>query len=171
MFAAFVVAGIAISVFEPTTKKAQRDIEKLAKQLSVAESDTELESALKLLADLRAEVTDSALVAYADSIIATSEVHRGRVALLKKKAAAAYAFEIAKETVLKQLKAPKTASFSGYEESKFWYDQKQDVYYVQLFVDAQNSFGAYIREHYQLKLEQSIPGTWTVKEILQIERY
>ncbi|MBS4057772.1 MAG: hypothetical protein KGZ82_10690 [Bacteroidales bacterium] len=142
----------------------------IAKALDKAETVAEVDSLFKTLTDLREKITDSAKAHRTDSLLATRGAHTKRVALAEKNRAAAYAFELAKASILKGLKSPKTASFSGYNESKYWYYPKDDIYIVQLYVDAQNSFGAMIRQYYQIKLKKT-NGEWRVVDLMEINGY
>jgi hypothetical protein len=170
IFAIPVIIGIIGVIVEPESSKQLHGLQNIESAINKADKIADLEAALVQLAELRGKLTDSALISRADSITNTADTHRKRIALDEKKAAAAYAYSLAKELVLKTLKAPKTASFSGYNDSKYWYDEKHDVYYVQLYVDAQNSFGAMIRQHYQLQLKQT-NGSWRLKDVIQIDGY
>lgn len=65
------------------------------------------------------------------------------------------AFNVAKEEVKKKLKAPSTAVFANEydEESKYKINEDGSVV-IHSYVDAENSFGAHIRTHYQCTVTQ-----------------
>ncbi|MCO1336801.1 hypothetical protein MO867_20960 [Microbulbifer sp. OS29] len=62
------------------------------------------------------------------------------------------AFSMAQAFTKRRLKSPKTADFSGWNDSVVVY-QGDCIHTVQGWVDAQNSFGASVRTHYVAKLE------------------
>ena len=65
------------------------------------------------------------------------------------------AFAEAKEAILKQLKAPSTAEFGSVLDTKIGKlaDSGPNTFVVQGYVDAQNGFGAQIRQDYQVIME------------------
>jgi len=59
------------------------------------------------------------------------------------------AFNYNKELIKKQLRAPSTAKFPGLFESKDHVTSMGDKrYQIRSYVDAQNAYGAMIRQHY-----------------------
>lgn len=68
---------------------------------------------------------------------------------------ATYARIIAERSISKQLKAPSTADFSGYAETQVGKLKNggPNDWIVIGFVDAQNGFGAKLRNEYQVKIE------------------
>lgn len=63
-----------------------------------------------------------------------------------------YALRTAQDGIKKKLKAPSTAEFPGLRESEVT-REGPDVFIVKSYVDAQNSFGAKIRNHFTVKVE------------------
>lgn len=61
------------------------------------------------------------------------------------------AFYMAKKLMENQLKAPATAEFAGYADSKVK-QVASDVWEVTSFVDSQNGFGALIRTRYKMTM-------------------
>jgi hypothetical protein len=68
---------------------------------------------------------------------------------------ATYARIIAEQSISKQLKAPSTADFSGYSETQVakLKNGGPNDWIVMGFVDAQNDFGAKLRNNYQVVIE------------------
>lgn len=64
----------------------------------------------------------------------------------------AVAYEFAKRFVLQRLKAPSTAKFAPYSESKISPLADGATYKVTSYVDSQNSFGAMIRTYWYAKI-------------------
>ena len=170
IFAVTVIIGIIGVIVEPESSKQLNKLINIEEAITQADKTADLEAALVRLADLRPQLSDSALLFRADMIAGTAAAHTERVALAEKKAASAYAYTLAKELVLKTLKAPKTAIFSGYTTSNYWYDQEEGLYYVQLYVDAQNSFGAMLRKYYQVKLKIN-DANWKMVDLMEIDGY
>lgn len=77
------------------------------------------------------------------------------------------AFYQAQYFVKKELKAPSTAKFASYNdpETSVIYGMDQaintDVYKVSSYVDAQNSFGVPLRDHFQVELKKN-NNSWTL---------
>jgi hypothetical protein len=157
-------------IFEDDTSKHERELKTIAESIAETKKVADLDAHFTALADLRGKISDSTLVVKADKLLASQEEHTKRLILAEKKDAAGYAFELAKAAILKGLKSPKAASFSGYSESNYWYDQEEDLYYVQLYVDAQNSFGAMIRQYYQVKLQIN-DANWKMVDLMEIDGY
>jgi len=67
------------------------------------------------------------------------------------------------ETVIKKfLKAPSTAEFCGYRNSKV--EESANNYIVTGYVDSQNSFGAMIRAEFDVTLKNEA-GTWSIEAL------
>lgn len=70
-------------------------------------------------------------------------------------------YVMAESTVKQKLKAPRTAKFCGYTQSKIInYEPKK--YTVLGCVDAQNSFGAMVRNNFEVSLEWRGNDQWRV---------
>jgi hypothetical protein len=74
------------------------------------------------------------------------------------------AFEIAKDWVQERLKAPSTAEFCDFNDTKWLVEE--DEFTVQGWVDSENSFGAKLRNKWQVKMIYH-PGQkdWTLQKI------
>lgn len=70
----------------------------------------------------------------------------------------------AEEFVKQNLKSPSTAEFSSFNESKINIFEDQECW-VSGFVDAQNSFGAMIRNNYVVKMRYNNDNTFTLIDI------
>ena len=68
---------------------------------------------------------------------------------------------IAKRVVKRLLKSPSTADFSGYADTQVGHlrDSGPNVWIVKGYVDAQNSFGAVIRNRYEVVIIFELPET------------
>lgn len=73
---------------------------------------------------------------------------------------------ISRNFVKERLKAPSTAEFpsSGYISK---YSQKEDCYYVVSHVDAQNAFGAMLRQRWAVKVKYT-GGDWAEQRNWQL---
>jgi len=60
------------------------------------------------------------------------------------------AFLYAEKAVENHLKAPSSAEFASYNNSLV--TQDQDTFYVQSYVDSQNSFGAMVRSNFEVRV-------------------
>jgi len=78
------------------------------------------------------------------------------------------AFVMSQTFVEKQLKAPATAKFPLYSESKVT-DLGDGKYKVDSYVDAQNSFGAMIRTNYTCTLKYVGDDKWQAEEVQLLE--
>jgi len=72
-----------------------------------------------------------------------------------------------KEFVKRNLKSPSTAKFPGVLlERDHWKIQRNgNNYTVRAWVDSQNGFGAMIRSHFVIKLEQVGGDSWEMKDL------
>jgi len=78
-----------------------------------------------------------------------------------------FAYSIAEDFIVKQLKAPRTAKFPG------WFSGKEDhvkylgnnKYAIRSYVDSQNGFGALIRSQFYVEIERSSELTWRLLKI------
>ncbi len=75
------------------------------------------------------------------------------------------AYSICKDFVLDRLKAPKTAQFAGFDDAKV-HDLGGGDYEVIGFVDAQNAFGAQIRERYLCKVHYKGDRNWRLNGLV-----
>jgi|GEM_PF-5699808 len=74
-------------------------------------------------------------------------------------------WETAKEAVEDKLKAPSTAKFcSSYSDPDVEITQLGDTYTVKSYVEAENSFGAQIRNEFTVKVSRNTDGNYTVTE-------
>jgi len=80
------------------------------------------------------------------------------------------AFKIAKHFTLEHLKAPSTAKFPEFynKDVSIYYNDETKVAVVDLYVDAQNSFGAMIRSRFNVKLKNSKGNTWDLLNFSKI---
>jgi len=63
------------------------------------------------------------------------------------------AWVIAESQIERSLKAPSTADFQSYNESNVIYQYNKGTYMVSIYVDAENSFGAKIREYFNVEVK------------------
>ncbi len=61
-----------------------------------------------------------------------------------------------------ELKSPKSADFPWYSDQTVQH-LGNGLYRVRSYVDAQNSFGALIRTHFEVKIQKHASGKWTVE--------
>lgn len=76
---------------------------------------------------------------------------------------------VAQEFIKDTLKAPGTAKFSSFSESRVTYDASDDSYFVRGWVDAQNSFGATLRSNYICTVRNTEGETWKSRNCSLIE--
>jgi hypothetical protein len=83
-----------------------------------------------------------------------------------------YARIIGKRAITKQLKAPATADFSGFTDTQVAHlkDGGPNKWIVKGYVDAQNSFGAKLRNNYQVVIEFE-EGKYDSSRVLTAELY
>ncbi len=74
------------------------------------------------------------------------------------------AFYMSQQFVERQLKAPSTADFCSYSEAQV-IDLGGGKFRVLAYVDAENSFGAKIRMHYDCTLETTNGEEWTLENL------
>jgi len=65
------------------------------------------------------------------------------------------AWVVAESQIERSLKAPSTADFQSYNESNVIYQYNKGTYMVSIYVDAENSFGAKIREYFNIEVKLS----------------
>lgn len=75
-----------------------------------------------------------------------------------------------KERVKQLLKSPSTANFGGVFDSKFYQFEKNKIVYIN-HVDAQNSFGAVVRNKFicQMDVERTEDGTLGARSNMIVE--
>lgn len=69
------------------------------------------------------------------------------------------AYVMSEEFIKKQLKAPATADFPGGSDGRVKY-LGDSVFYIDSYVDAQNSFGANLRSNYSGKIKYKGKDQW-----------
>lgn len=74
------------------------------------------------------------------------------------------AFVMSEEFVKRKLKAPDSAKFPSFEDS-FVRDLGNGVYEVTAYVDAQNSFGATLRNRFYCKLRHTGGDNWMADSV------
>lgn len=73
------------------------------------------------------------------------------------------ACSMSQEFVLARLKSPTTAQFPLWSEENCNVSQRGPVWVVRSYVDAQNSFGATLRNHYTVEMTHNAgTGKWTL---------
>jgi hypothetical protein len=63
-----------------------------------------------------------------------------------------FAYDLAVKAITEKLKAPSTAKFQNRREVKTRYDEKEKMYTIEMYVDAQNVYGAMIRGKFRVQL-------------------
>jgi hypothetical protein len=73
----------------------------------------------------------------------------------------------AQKLITAALKAPSTADFPGciWNANEYWYQETVNTAVLTGYVDAQNSFGAKLRNHYAVYFVKRVPGGWSVCDI------
>ena len=80
------------------------------------------------------------------------------------------AYGVAKEFVLERIKSPKSAKFPRYDafEKQNWIDVRKKstgIYIVKGYVDAQNVYGAMLRNHYVATVQHTGGKNWLLVEL------
>lgn len=70
-----------------------------------------------------------------------------------------YAYFAAKESIKEVLKAPSTAEFADYSDS--YIRREGNTFYVDSYVDSQNSFGAMLRKKFRVKIMFNDDSSYT----------
>lgn len=78
------------------------------------------------------------------------------------------AFDVCRQFVLEQLKAPKTADFQNQFEAEI-NEYEPGRWEVIAWVDAQNSFGVPIRNHFLCQVQYQGEGNWTLVDLQTTE--
>lgn len=76
-----------------------------------------------------------------------------------------FAVNCAEKEVKKKLKCPSSAKFLPYEEVEVGFDKDSNSYTIEGYVDAQNSFGAMIRNEYYVLIQRIEEGKYVLKYI------
>lgn len=76
------------------------------------------------------------------------------------------AFDICKKAATARLKAPSTAKFGSFSESSVEKTMEKDNrYYIRSFVDAQNPFGAMLRNKYECVADYNGNQEWAIVRV------
>lgn len=75
------------------------------------------------------------------------------------------AYVMSEEFIKKQLKAPATADFPGGSDGRVKY-LGDSIFYIDSYVDAQNSFGANLRSNYSGKVKYMGSDQWTNVDLI-----
>jgi hypothetical protein len=75
------------------------------------------------------------------------------------------AYFMAEQFITKQLKAPSTAKFPYSSDAEISYDETTKDWTIKSYVDAQNSFGAMIRNNYTVKIKYLGDEKWNLIDI------
>lgn len=103
-----------------------------------------------------------AFVIYA---IANSPDNPRRPAASKQEHSDAMAWRMSKDFVTKRLAAPSTAVFPWYHQVNHQIKQNGRVYTIKAYVDAENGFGAQIRQHFTAKVRYDGEDTWSLVDL------
>lgn len=80
------------------------------------------------------------------------------------------AYIMAKDILKQQLKAPSTAKFQKeWKGVDITYSTEKDEYYLQFWVDAQNSYGAMIRTTYAVTMKELPGDKWKMVNIAKLK--
>lgn len=151
-----IIIVVAAFVFTPAKtilmNKNQKDIQtlkKCEKQIKKVKSEDDAEVWYNLVQKIL-DTTDSEKVE--DKAYNVLDVYRNKIKTINEdiqELRNMTVYNLAKENIFLKLKSPSTAKFQPSLEIKSEY--KDGFYYMSLWVDAQNSFGATVRENYIVK--------------------
>jgi hypothetical protein len=178
-----IILGVVIllawisTFFESDESKADNEFHKIVWAIESAQSETEIDSLfLKFDAFLK-EHNDAGLAVKIDSIkqskpVYIEKIEKEKRAKLEKQIEEnkVNAFFAAKSFVEKRLKAPSTAKwpYSGDENVRINYSWEKGNYIVLLWVDAQNAFGAMLRNNFLVEVHQKDQSNWTLINIVEL---
>lgn len=120
--------------------------------------ETEYQTARRLQRD-----ADRMASAALDAETAAKEKIEARADACRSNKNAMTAFVMTQEPVKRSLKAPSSASFPYFSDKQVSVTTKPNcVFQVRGFVDAQNSFGAMLRNSYTAEIRFNEDGTWSL---------
>jgi hypothetical protein len=151
----FVVFILAVILFSVSTIKEQSSLEvardKALAKAKTTEERSEIEQRFK-------ELSEAQATSLAKAQAAEQEKERADAAALEQERLSIELIDSSQEAVKQSLKAPRTAKFPGIilerDEYKI-YQKTNGSYQVSSWVDAQNSFGAMIRNHWLVELKKT----------------
>lgn len=161
------IYGIISDALTPEVEKRISAIKIEYQELSNAESIDVYTSTIAKLEAIRDTTKFEEIKIVIDSLLLTKEQLYKNVKNRYVRSNYAGVYLAAEKIVKASLKAPSTAIFQEYGDAKFYYDEKGEVYTIDLWVDAQNSFGAMIRTTYRLEFSNET-GKWKFLSINEI---
>ncbi|WP_319502571.1 hypothetical protein [uncultured Draconibacterium sp.] len=163
MFAITAIAMIA-TIFMSDEEKADLSFNEVVKKFEKAESEYDVSDVFGKLNVLASE--NPSLQSKVDSLY---ELKQQFVIEATKRGINNNQYDAwyySRDFITKALKAPSTAKFAKYGESKVSYDFDKEIYHVEMWVDAQNSFGTMLRKTYHVQIKRNIDidnnETWSL---------
>lgn len=148
---ASILLGVIINLFQSDEDKTVYEVKSKAELLDKAKTLNELTSIYSQLDSIYA-------VSKFESVKTQIDLLRKQKPDFEKKIEAEFeenlkyeAYQVAKEYIMQRLKSPSTAKFASVSDAVLFKDDK-GIYNLALEVDAQNSFGAMLREKYFIQI-------------------
>lgn len=148
--AAMLLLGMVFNFFESDEDKAVRDIEKTKlEQIEEAKSMKEINLIYRELDSVyRNHPSEKVQEALIQVHVKRAEIEKKLQAKIESEVKA-FAYEAAKTQIKSMLKSPSTAEFVRYADTKMGIDEN-GIYHIYMQVDAQNSFGAMLRNNFDV---------------------
>lgn len=166
ILALMAISVISYTFFTTDEEKFEMKVNSASQNISTAESIDELNTIYSEIDSLKILDKSGNLTSLFDSLYQLRADAEQKVIEKERSGRFYYAYTTAQELIKSQLKAPSTAEFCKWDDVKRTYFEN-DTYRVQLWVDAQNSFGAMIRETYQVDLKPN-GDSWNLVDIVKV---
>ena len=164
-----IASVVYVEIIASDEEKFKIDVRHEASKIKEAKTIEELNLIYSNLDSLQRLDTLDTYTAYFDSIRELRSIHEKRIISKKIESNKIAAYVMACEYLKKRLKVPSTANFQKYHRGvTVSYNTSAQVYKVRLYVDAQNSFGAMLRNRYQVSLSNPQKDSWLLMDIAKL---
>ena len=145
------VLGAIVSMFTSDESKALSEVDSKVEMIAGIDSKSKLEAVLNELDSIKKNTEFESVKILVDSILTQKDSYFTIVESNFERNLKPEAYSAAKLYIKERLKSPSTAKFSPMSESTLFKDEN-GVYNIAMTVDAQNSFGAMIRDEYFIQI-------------------
>lgn len=138
-------------LFESDEDKAIYEVTSKAELLEKAKTSSELDVVYAQLDSIYSATTIEVIKPQIDSLRNQKDVYLKNITANFEKELKYEAYSVAKEYIRQNLKSPSTAKFAPLSETVLFKDDA-GIYNLSIEVDAQNSFGAMLRNQYYIAI-------------------
>lgn len=168
---ASIVLGLVFYLITPESELKYSEAQDMIEEMEIAESTAQFDKvALGFDSIVMANKTEK-LTALADTFNLAKDKLRKKALMRGVQTLKTGAYLTAKGLIESSLKAPSTAKFAtyGYGDNPATVDYYEDgTYVVNIWVDAQNSFGAMLRNKYKVSLK-IVGERWDLIDISKLD--